>query len=80
MSTKGELEEELSLKAIELAGSSASELERCCWMIVHEYHHGTFPFEYDVRDIDEALYLNVLNYAKNKILEVQSNDKKSNHP
>ena len=67
MSTKGELEEELSIKAIELAGSSASELERCCWMIVHEYIHGVMPVEYDIREIDESLFLSVLKKAKRSL-------------
>jgi hypothetical protein len=28
--------------------------------VVHRYAHGVLPSEYDIRDIDEALYLEVL--------------------
>ena len=55
---------ELSEKAIELSGKSKKELERICWMIVHEYKHGAMPTEYDIREIDEELYLEVLRIAK----------------
>ena len=56
--------EKLSKKAIELSGKSRNELERTCWMIVHEYKHGAMPTEYDIREIDEELYLEVLRFAK----------------
>ena len=55
---------ELSKKAIDLSGQSKKELERTCWMIVHEYKHGVMPTEYDIREIDEELYLKVLRHAK----------------
>ena len=58
---------ELSKKAIDLSGKSKKELERTCWMIVHEYKHGVMPTEYDIREIDEALYLEVLRIAKELI-------------
>jgi len=58
---------ELSRKAINLSGKSKKELERTCWMIVHEYKHGAMPTEYDIREIDEALYLEVLRSAKETI-------------
>ena len=58
---------ELSKKAIDLSGKSKKELERTCWMIVHEYKHGAMPTEYDIREIDEALYLEVLRSAKETI-------------
>tara|TARA_Y100001978_G_scaffold165218_1_gene152537 strand:+ start:170 stop:364 length:195 start_codon:yes stop_codon:yes gene_type:complete len=54
----------LSNKAINLSGKSKKELERTCWMVVHEYKHGTMPSEYDIREIDEELYLEVLRIAK----------------
>ena len=57
----------LSKKAIDLSGKSKKELERTCWMIVHEYKHGTMPTEYDIREIDEELYLAVLRTAKDII-------------
>ena len=61
--------EKLAIKAIKLSGESKKELERSIWMIVHEYKHGVFPTEYDIRDIDEALYLKVLERAKERILK-----------
>ena len=54
----------LSRKAIDLSGKSKKELERTCWMIVHEYKHDAMPTEYDIREIDEELYLEVLRTAK----------------
>ena len=59
-----QLIERLSKKAVILSGQSKKELERTCWMIVHEYKHGSMPTEYDIREIDEALYLEVLKIAK----------------
>ena len=58
---------ELSEKAIDLSGKSKKELETTCWMIVHEYKHGAMPTEYDIREIDEELYLEVLRIAKETI-------------
>ena len=59
--------EKLSKKAIDLSGQSKKELERTCWMIVHESKHGAMPTEYDIREIDEELYLEVLRTAKDMI-------------
>ena len=59
--------EKLAIKGIKLAGKSKKELERACWMIVHENKHGVMPSEYDIRDIDESLYLKVLKKAKEMI-------------
>jgi hypothetical protein len=33
-------------------------------MVVHEHHHGVKPTEYDIREIDEQLYLEVLKGAR----------------
>ena len=33
-------------------------------MIVHEHKHGVMPTEYDIREIDEELYLDVLKKAR----------------
>ena len=57
----------LSKKAIDLSGKSKKELERTCWMIVHEHKHGVMPVEYDVREIDEELYLEVLKIARDMV-------------
>jgi len=59
--------QKLSEKAIDLSGKSKTELERTCWMIVHEHKHGVMPTEYDIREIDEELYLEVLRTAKEMI-------------
>ena len=57
----------LSKKAVDLSGKSKKELERTCWMIVHEHKHGVMPTEYDIREIEEELYLDVLRTAKEMI-------------
>tara|TARA_Y100001933_G_scaffold169937_1_gene168064 strand:+ start:1054 stop:1257 length:204 start_codon:yes stop_codon:yes gene_type:complete len=38
-----------------------NELEKFCWMAAHEHKHGVLPAEYDIREIDENLYLLLLN-------------------
>ena len=43
---------------------SENELEKFCWMAVHEHKHGMLPSEYDVREIDESLYLTLLKKFK----------------
>ena len=48
----------------ELYGASPSDLERMCWTVVHEHHHGAVPSEYDIREVDENLYLAVLKRAR----------------
>ena len=58
---------ELSEKAIDLSGKSKKELERTCWMIVHQHKHGVMPSEYDIREIDEELYLEVLRTARDMV-------------
>ena len=67
MGKASQLSQQLAAKAIKFSGSRINELERYCWMVVHEYHHGVMPVEYDIRDIDEELYLDVLSYAKTKL-------------
>ena len=51
-------------QGLALAAMAGGELERSCWMVVHEHHHGVKPTEYDIREIDEDLYLAVLQAAK----------------
>ena len=65
--SKDDLTTKLALKAINLAGARSNEIDRYCWMIVHEYRHGVLPVEYDIRDIDEHLYLTVLKKARNHL-------------
>jgi len=43
---------------------TATDPERNCWLVVHRYGHGVLPSEYDIRDIDEDLYLAVLEERK----------------
>ena len=43
---------------------SREEIEKFCWMAVHEYKHGVLPSEYDIREIDENLYLQLLEEFK----------------
>ena len=50
----------------ELYGPSPSDLERMCWTVVHEHHHGAMPSEYDIREVDEDLYLAVLTEARSQ--------------
>ena len=43
---------------------SKDEIEKFCWMAVHEHKHGVLPSEYDIREIDEDLYLELLKESK----------------
>ena len=43
---------------------SKGEIEKFCWMAAHEYKHGVLPSEYDIREIDEDLYLQLLQEFK----------------
>ena len=58
---------ELAMKVIRLAKDNPKDIERHCWLIVHEYHHGFIPVEYDIREIDENLYLTVLDHARKNL-------------
>jgi hypothetical protein len=40
--------------------ATGADPERNCWLAVHRHHHGMLPSEYDIREIDEDLYLAVL--------------------
>ena len=56
----------LLLKVKEYPRFSNEEIEKFCWMAVHEHKHGVLPSEYDVREIDEGLYLELLQAFKSK--------------
>ena len=43
---------------------SITDIEKFCWMAAHEYKHGVLPSEYDIREIDEELYINLLQEFK----------------
>ena len=55
-------------KVKEYPSFSKEEIEKFCWMAVHEYKHGVLPSEYDIREIDEKLYLQLLQKFKSKNL------------
>ena len=55
---------ELSIKVKEYPRFSNGEIEKFCWMAVHEHKHGVLPSEYDIREIDEELYLELLREFK----------------
>ena len=46
---------------------SIGEIEKFCWMAAHEHKHGVLPSEYDIREIDEDLYLQLLKEFKSKM-------------
>lgn len=49
----------------EFDGTSADP-ERNCWLAVYRHRHGVLPSEYDIREIDEDLYLAVLAARKDE--------------
>ena len=55
---------ELFIKVKEYPRFSIGEIEKFCWMAVHEHKHGVLPSEYDIREIDEELYLQLLREFK----------------
>ena len=57
----------LSLKVKEYPRFSKGEVEKFCWMAAHEHKHGVLPSEYDIREIDEDLYLELLQKSKSNI-------------
>ena len=59
-----ELIEVLVSKVKNYPNFSENELERFCWMALHEHKHGMLPSEYDIREIDENLYLLLLKQFK----------------
>ena len=56
----------LCKKVQEYPRFSISEVEKFCWMAAHEHKHGILPSEYDIREIDENLYLRLLRELKSK--------------
>ena len=47
---------------------SKKEIEKFCWMAAHEHKHGVLPSEYDIREIDEDLYLKLLQKVRSNYL------------
>jgi proteasome lid subunit RPN8/RPN11 len=56
---RAELLRRLAQESLEF-DATASDPERNCWLVVHRHTHGVLPSEYDIREIDEELYLAVL--------------------
>ena len=54
----------LMKKVTEYPRFSKGDIEKFCWMAVHEHKHGVLPSEYDIREIDEELYLQLLREFK----------------
>ena len=54
----------LCLKIKNYPRYSLQEVEKFCWMAAHEHKHGVLPSEYDIREIDENLYLQLLQKFK----------------
>ena len=54
----------LLIKVKDYPRFSMGEIEKFCWMAVHEHKHGVLPSEYDIREIDETLYLHILQEFK----------------
>ena len=57
----------LTKKVKEYPRFSKGEIEKFCWMAVHEYKHGVLPSEYYFREIDEDLYLQLLQEFKSEL-------------
>ena len=56
--------ETLCLKIKDYPRFSLREIEKFCWMAAHEHKHGVLPSEYDIREIDENLYSQLLQEFK----------------
>ena len=54
----------LSKRVIEYPRFTEENIEKFCWMAAHEHKHGVLPSEYDIREIDEDLYLQLLHEFK----------------
>ena len=54
----------LCIKIKEYPRFTPNDIEKFCWMAAHEHMHGVLPSEYDIREIDEDLYLRLLNEFK----------------
>ena len=59
----------LFLKVKDYPRFSMQEVEKFCWMAAHEHKHGVLPSEYDIREIDEDLYLELLQKFKSNSFE-----------
>jgi hypothetical protein len=55
--------------ATEVKSYGGDDLERSCWLAVHRHSHGVLPSEYDIREIPEDLYLKLLAYCRESIIQ-----------
>ena len=53
----------LASQVLSIAGKTG-DLERQSWVQLHTHIHGVAPVEYDIRQVPEALYLEVLAKAR----------------
>ena len=58
----------LCLKIKNYPRFSLNEIDKFCWMAAHEHKHGVLPSEYDIREIDESLYIQLLDEFRNNSL------------
>ncbi len=58
------LKKKLIDRVNEVSKGKHNEIEKFCWMVVHEHIHGVMPTEYDIREIDEELFLDILSKVK----------------
>ena len=56
--------QKLYIKVKQYPRFSEGEIEKFCWMAAHEHKHGVLPSEYDIREIDEELFLKLLQEFK----------------
>ena len=61
-----EIIQSIAQRAIDISKGSMLEIDKYCWMAVHEYRHSVMPSEYDIREIDEYLYDLVMKEAKSR--------------
>ena len=52
--------------------ATGADPERNCWLAVHRHVHGVLPSEYDIREINEDLYLAVLAARKTEDTDAHS--------
>ena len=64
---KREISQRYDLKGTDTSVDLEKEIEKVCWRASHEDKHGVLPSEYDIREIEEDLYLQLLQEFKSNI-------------
>ncbi|KGG16478.1 MULTISPECIES: hypothetical protein [unclassified Prochlorococcus] len=67
ISINEDIANKLASKIIEILDKSNDDIDKVCWMVVHEHVHGFMPVEYDIREIDEKLYLLLLKKVRSRL-------------